>query len=273
MTGGTPYPTPEPRTLALAAGRVVYTDQGSGPPLVALHGLPGSWRDFRWLAPSLTQSHRLICVGLPGFGGSDAGLCAPTRADHHRFLDTLFDALDLEDVVLVGHSFGGLLAWCHAAHAPARVRGLVLLAPAGVREHKVARNTVGAGTLAQILTSPAGRLGPRWLARTVFESLGFPHTPLPEIVRVLESLDAWSWEGLDAVAQAVQAPTFLAACDDDPLVETTITDELSDALPAGLRLRFARGGHLIQRSCREDLAAALVPWLRDLPGPARSGAE
>ena len=126
MTGATPYPTPEPRTLALAAGRVVYTDQGSGPPLVALHGLPGSWRDFRWLAPSLTQSHRLICVGLPGFGGSDAGLCAPTRADHHRFLDTLFDALDLEDVVLVGHSFGGLLAWCHAAHAPARVRGLVL---------------------------------------------------------------------------------------------------------------------------------------------------
>ena len=132
---------------------------------------------------------------------------------------------------------------------------------------------MGAGTIARIQASPAGRLGPRWLARTVFESLGFPHTPLPEIVRVLESLDAWSWQGLDAVAQAVQAPTLLAACDDDPLVETAITDELSDALPAGLRLRFARGGHLIQRSCREDLAAALVPWLRDLPSPARSGAE
>ncbi len=272
MTSEGPFSAPPPRTLRLGKGAVVYSEQGAGPPLVALHGLPGSWRDFRWLAPSLAQRHRLLCIGLPGFGGSDGSVCAPTRAGHHRFLDTVLDALGLTDVVLIGHSFGGLLAWSYAEHAPARVRGLVLLAPGGVREHKVARNTVGAGTLARLLSSPLGALGPRWLARTVFTSLGFPQTPHAEIVRVLESLEAWSWQGLDDVAQAVRAPTFLAACDDDPLVETEITDELSDALPAGLRLRFPRGGHLLQRSCRDDLVAALLPWLRDLPETASPSA-
>lgn len=258
---------PALRSLVLPTGRVVYTDQGAGPPVVALHGLPGGCSDFRWLAPALTGQHRLLCLGLPGFGGSEAAVCSPTQADHHRFLDAALAVLGVDDAVLLGHSFGGLLAWSYAAHSPRRVRGLVLLAPAGMREHQVARNTIGAGTLARVLASPLGLFGPRWLAQTIFASLGFRETPLPEIIRVLESMDAWSWEGLDDVAQAVRAPTFLAACDDDPLVEQAITDELSDALPDGLRLRFPQGGHLVQRAWRDDISAALLPWLRDLPGP------
>jgi haloalkane dehalogenase len=48
-------------------------------------------------------------------------------ADHARYLDAWFDALDLDQVVLVGHDWGGALGLDWAAHHPGRVRGVTLL--------------------------------------------------------------------------------------------------------------------------------------------------
>ncbi|MFG2109412.1 alpha/beta fold hydrolase [Micromonospora chersina] len=48
-------------------------------------------------------------------------------ADHARYLDAWFDALGLTDVVLVGHDWGGALAFDWAARHPERVRGVAFL--------------------------------------------------------------------------------------------------------------------------------------------------
>lgn len=48
-------------------------------------------------------------------------------ADHVRYLDAWFDALGLEEVVLVGHDWGGALAFDRAARHPDRVRGIAFL--------------------------------------------------------------------------------------------------------------------------------------------------
>ena len=50
-----------------------------------------------------------------------------TFADHARYLDAWFDALDLQDVVLVGHDWGGALAFDWAARHPDRVRGIAFI--------------------------------------------------------------------------------------------------------------------------------------------------
>ena len=57
-------------------------------------------------------------------GRSDKPDIGYTFADHARYLDAWFDALGLDDVVLVGHDWGGALAFDHAARHPGRVRGL-----------------------------------------------------------------------------------------------------------------------------------------------------
>src|SRR6185503_8131495 len=60
---------PPPASGWLRPGPFGYTDEGEGAALVALHGLPGSARDYRWLAPEL-EGVRLVRLEQPGFGAT-----------------------------------------------------------------------------------------------------------------------------------------------------------------------------------------------------------
>lgn len=101
-----------------------YEDTGSGPTLVFLHGNPSSSHSWRNVLPAIGGSARLLAPDLIGMGRSGKPDLAYTFADHARYLDAWFDALDLQDVVLVGHDWGGALAFDWAARHPSRVRGV-----------------------------------------------------------------------------------------------------------------------------------------------------
>src|SRR5262249_23338585 len=113
-----PVSDPEPRRLDLPHGVLAYTDEGprGAPALIAVHGIPGSGRDFRYLAPQLTPDVRVLRVDLPGFGGSapveDAVATLRGRA---RVVLALADALGLERFAVAGHSMGGGAALVLAA--------------------------------------------------------------------------------------------------------------------------------------------------------------
>ncbi len=102
-----------------------HTEIGSGPVTVLLHGNPASsfmWRD---IVPRLGPG-RLIMPDLIGMGQSGRPDLPYSFDDHARYLDGWFDALCLDQVVLVGHDWGGALACDWAARHPERVRGLAL---------------------------------------------------------------------------------------------------------------------------------------------------
>src|SRR4051812_4543263 len=100
-----------------------YLDSGSGTPFVFLHGNPGSsylWRNVM----SRVGGARLLAPDLIGMGRSSKPDIPYLFDDHTRYLDAWFDALGLDDVVLVGHDWGGALAFDWAARHPDRVRGV-----------------------------------------------------------------------------------------------------------------------------------------------------
>ena len=135
---------------ALVAG-----DQGF--PLVLLHGLLGLAAGFRWVMPMLASAARVYAPDALGIGASERvrGLDTSLAASARRLLAWL-DAEELAQVDLLGTSHGGAVAMRFAAIYPARVRSLVLHAPA---------NPFCLGTRPQIrlLASPVGsRLG-HWL--------------------------------------------------------------------------------------------------------------
>ena len=108
-----------PRTIALRAGPAAFLDAGEGPPVVCIHGLPGSSRDFRWLFEPLASRVRLVAVDLPGFGQTPIAT-APDASPEGRaaFVLELVDALGLEAPFLVGHSMGGVVAVAAVARRP-----------------------------------------------------------------------------------------------------------------------------------------------------------
>lgn len=100
-----------------------HEETGTGTPIVFLHGNPGSSYGWRNVLPHVGAG-RLLAPDLIGMGRSAKPDIAYSFADHARYLDDWFDALGLDDVVLVGHDWGGALAFDHAARHPGRVRGV-----------------------------------------------------------------------------------------------------------------------------------------------------
>ncbi|MFJ2645712.1 haloalkane dehalogenase [Streptomyces sp. NPDC087420] len=103
-----------------------YEDSGSGTPFVFLHGNPGSSHVWRNVLPRAGQG-RLLAPDLIGMGRSGKPDLPYRFADHARYLDAWFDALGLDRVVLIGHDWGGALAFDWAARHPERVAGIAFL--------------------------------------------------------------------------------------------------------------------------------------------------
>jgi pimeloyl-ACP methyl ester carboxylesterase len=75
-------------------------------------------------------------------------------------------------------------------------------------------------------------------------------------------LGAIDYRVINNATTALRAPTLLASCDDDPLVEPAIGEQLGRACPDGPRLRFDSGGHNPQKSQACEIAEVLEPWAR-----------
>ena len=101
---------------------LAYRSSGAGSPVVFLHGNPTSSFLWRNVMPSLPG--RRLAPDLIGMGDSPRPDIAYTFEDHARYLDEWFDELALDDVVLIGHDWGGALAADWASRHPSRVRGL-----------------------------------------------------------------------------------------------------------------------------------------------------
>ncbi|WP_116248449.1 haloalkane dehalogenase [Nocardiopsis sp. FIRDI 009] len=104
-----------------------HEETGEGAPVVFLHGNPASSHLWREVLPVFGSPGRLLAPDLVGMGRSGKPDGAYRFADHARYLDAWFDALGLDRVVLVGHDWGGTLAFDLAARHPGRVRGIAFM--------------------------------------------------------------------------------------------------------------------------------------------------
>jgi pimeloyl-ACP methyl ester carboxylesterase len=128
-----PYPGLESMArqvyLARAALRLFYFEAGAAtsPAILMVHGLGDEADTWRHLIAPLSQCHRALAPDLPGFGRSELLPGRYSLDAAELVLLELLDTLDIDRVLLVGHSLGAML--CHALclHHRDRVTGLVLI--------------------------------------------------------------------------------------------------------------------------------------------------
>jgi len=113
--------------ISVLDSKISYVDVGQGVPFVFLHGNPTSSYLWRNVLPGIGDGVRCLAPDLIGMGGSGKPDIAYSFADHARYLDAWFEAMGLEEVVLVGHDWGGALAFDWAARHPGRVRGIAVM--------------------------------------------------------------------------------------------------------------------------------------------------
>ncbi|WP_163559309.1 alpha/beta fold hydrolase [Halomonas sp. NO4] len=123
----TAYPF-ESRYFAVPAGRLHYVDEGTGSPIVMLHGNPTWSFLYRDLIQRFRAKYRCIAVDHLGFGLSDK----PREwrylpQDHAKNLATLIDELGLKDITLVLQDWGGPIGLNYAVAQPDKIARLVLM--------------------------------------------------------------------------------------------------------------------------------------------------
>lgn len=108
--------------------RMHYVDEGSGEPIVMLHGEPTWGYLYRRFIPPLSETNRVIVPDHMGFGKSETPQDREyTLKTHVENLAALFDELGLNEITLVGQDWGGLMSGAYTVRYPDRVKRLFLM--------------------------------------------------------------------------------------------------------------------------------------------------
>jgi pimeloyl-ACP methyl ester carboxylesterase len=172
-------------------------EAGSGPAVVALHGLGATKGSFLPTAAELGERFRVIAVDLPGFGDSGKPIGASYDARFFaRAVIDLLDTLELDRAHLIGNSLGGRVALEVGLLHPGRVDRLALLCPALAwrRERRLA-------PLLRLARPEFGlvQLAPRALVAAIVRRI------------VPDADEGWSAAGVDEFLRAYLTPVGRAA--------------------------------------------------------------
>ena len=127
---GAEIPAPPGEYVEIDGAQIRYIEEGSGPAVLLIHGASSNAEDMRVALSGHLGGYRAIYIDRPGLGWSErpGGRWTPER--EAALIRDLMTALDIEDPVVVGHSWGGAVTMRLAIDYGDDLTGLVLIAPA-----------------------------------------------------------------------------------------------------------------------------------------------
>jgi pimeloyl-ACP methyl ester carboxylesterase len=227
---------PSPKDIRVLGHRIRYWGAGEGDPIVLVHGFSGS-APFEWapVFPGLARRNRVIALQVIGFAPSEQPEIAYTTEALVRHLGGFMRALKLENVTLVGESFGG---WHVAAYA---------VYAAGFDQPPIARLALigGAVCVKTFPTSAArGFVDPEWQAAAEAHALSLPvSNETNRLAIVRDSGMTRNDPGPDALAR-IAVPTLLLWGDRDELIPLTCGEEAARLIPHSRLVVLKNVGHI-----------------------------
>jgi len=106
-----------------------YVTQGSGPLMLFLHGFPEFWYSWRHQIPEFAQDYTVVALDLRGYNDSDKpeGVEAYRMDELVRDVQGVIRGLGYDRCILVGHDWGGAIAWSVASASPELLDELIVL--------------------------------------------------------------------------------------------------------------------------------------------------
>jgi len=275
------------RWVTIDGRRVNVIELGSGPPVVFIHGLSGSWQNWLEQLPVFARDHRVIAFDLPGFGASQMPREKITIRGYGHFVDALLDELGVSSAAVVGNSMGGFIGIELAIRFPERVERLVLVSAAGLSIEYL-RNERALAVLGAIENRLAAYSG--WLAsrsdalarrpgarRMIFGIVARRPDRLPgplvaEQVRgsgkpgFLPALDALTDYPIRDRLGEIACPTLIVWGAEDKLVPARDADEFARLIPNSRKVVWPETGHVAMLERPEAFNALVQAFLAEEPG-------
>jgi haloalkane dehalogenase len=272
----------EPRYVEQDGLRMHYVEEGSGVPVLLLHGEPTWAFLYRKMIPSISQVARVVAPDYFGFGRSDK----PTRLEeysydfHYGSIERLAHELDLRDTTVVVQDWGGPVGLRLAVEHPERVARLVILntgigagrapSPEWLRFREFMRR-VGSdlvpGQLVRLscLTDPGDEVieaynAPFPTPESKAGVLAFPelvpteidHPSAAKMLEVRATLESW------------ERPALVLFSDSDPIFSTVAAEHMASRIPgAGPAETVVGASHFLQEEKGEEVARRIVRFLAE----------
>ena len=117
----------ESRFVDVKGSKLHYVEEGSGDPVLFLHGNPTSSYLWRNIIPYVSPNHRAIAMDLVGMGKSDKPDLEYRFFDHYEYVEGFIKALDLKNITFVIHDWGSGLALHYARQNERNVKALAMM--------------------------------------------------------------------------------------------------------------------------------------------------
>jgi pimeloyl-ACP methyl ester carboxylesterase len=249
--------------------QMYYESTGEGNPLVLLHGLGSSHRDWFFQVPEFSKHYRVLTPDCRGHGESDKPAGPYSIGLFAYDVIALLDALGIERVHLLGISMGGLVAQQIALDDPARVRSLVLVNTFG---RLIIRGFVGRFRVFQRLflmrLFSMERIA-EFIARTLF--------PKPEQRELFElARERWAQNDKQAYLEATRAticfdvadrlgeircPTLIVAGENDSTISMPHKEALQRGIPGSKLVVVKDSGHATPLDQPEEFNRIVLEFL------------
>jgi pimeloyl-ACP methyl ester carboxylesterase len=205
---------PAPRIARAGGAAFSFLENGSGAPLVLLHGIGSGARSWKLQLTGLASHFRVIAWDAPGYGESDPLPAAhPVAADYASALARLLDQFGVTRMHLVGHSLGTVVALAFAAAHQGRIASLTLasLSTGHARLDEAERKRLRDARLSDLAAlGPAGmaqKRGPRLLGPGATEEQKFAVIETMSLVRPAGYTQAaWMLSQADTRADLLRLP-------------------------------------------------------------------
>jgi len=274
---------PPDRLLDMGAAQVAYRRVGSGPDVLFVHGWPASGATFRLLLPYLAPHVTCHLLDLPGTGDSRYEAHAPLSIAYHiQSVTKALDLLELENVAVVGHDSGGMIAR-HAVAGDPRIRAMGLVnteQPRGLnwrfKLFLAPSRLPGFGAALGWVAGQRGLRRNKFILGDAFadsrlldgEFDEFFLAPLHDkparlhaAMRILRSFDERYVLELNEVHKKIKVPVQLVWGDRDPFFPIAWAREMVDTF-SNARLHVVEGAGLFVHEERpKEVAEALLPVL------------
>jgi pimeloyl-ACP methyl ester carboxylesterase len=109
--------------------KIHYVTRGSGQLVVLIHGFPDFWYTWREQIPALSEHYQTVAIDLRGYNKSDQ----PEGVDNYRMpllvadIDAVIRHFGKDKAIVVGHDWGGMIAWSYAMAHPEKTHKLIIL--------------------------------------------------------------------------------------------------------------------------------------------------
>ncbi|MEI6479078.1 MAG: alpha/beta hydrolase [bacterium] len=271
----------EKKATSIDGKKVLYWQKNNNKrkTIVFLHGFPGSHGGLVDLANGLSE-YRLVIPDLPGCGRSEPLLNDPDLKNYAKWLHDFLDELSLDQIILIGHSFGSRLSLVFSELYPKKLENMILITPVVNVEGLIARSASIEYKLAEILPKNLQKM---WLSNRIYQGLAHIitfKTSSPIRRNKLIAKDRMNYELIDPdttigifeefyrqslipEAKKIKTNTLVIAGDKDEIAPLVSVKELSNNIIHSEMFVMKNAGHLVVLESPLSTATIIRKWLKE----------